>query len=199
MTSVQTKSPHGREGDEHAKGKAILVNRSAREILAAKDGLSLRADGLHAGDPLETSALRRLVSEALQIRAGKGLGSGGVLPISRPSMRKAYSLFVTPLSAERSAFGEPTGVAAVFVSDPEKKPETSPEVLRRLYGFTPAESRVAAKLLEGESVEEAAEDLRVSVNTARTHVKSMFDKTDTHRHRELLRLLLSGVATIRME
>jgi DNA-binding CsgD family transcriptional regulator len=56
---------------------------------------------------------------------------------------------------------------------------------------------MAAKLLQGESVEEAAEDLHVSVNTARTHVKSMFDKTDTHRHRELLRILLSGVASIR--
>jgi DNA-binding CsgD family transcriptional regulator len=46
---------------------------------------------------------------------------------------------------------------------------------------------------------EAAEDLHVSVNTARTHVKRMVEKTDTHRHRELLRLLLSGVATIRVE
>jgi DNA-binding CsgD family transcriptional regulator/PAS domain-containing protein len=182
-----------------AKGRAILVNRSGREILAARDGLSLRPDGLHAGDTSETTALRRLISDAMQTGTGNGLGSGGVLSISRPSMRRSYSLFVTPLRAEQSTFGEPAAVAAVFVSDPERKPETSPEVLRRLYGFTPAESRMAARLLEGESVEEAAEDLHVSVNTARTHVKSMFDKTDTHRHRELLRLLLSGVGTIRAE
>jgi DNA-binding CsgD family transcriptional regulator len=182
-----------------AKGKAILVNRSAREILASKDGLSLRGDGLHAGDLQEMTALRRLLSEALHTGAGKGVGSGGVLAISRPSLRRPYSLFVTPLRAQQSTFGSPAAVAAVFVSDPEKKPEASPEVLRRLYGFTPAESRMAAKLLEGESVDEAAEDLHVSVNTARTHVKSMFDKTDTHRHRELLRLLLSSVATIRGE
>jgi DNA-binding CsgD family transcriptional regulator/PAS domain-containing protein len=182
-----------------AKGKAILVNRSAREILEAKDGLSLRGDGLHARDPEEMTALRRLLSEALQTGAGKGFGSGGVLSVSRPSMRRPYSLFVTPLRAEQSTFGEPAAVAAVFVSDPERKPETSPEGFRRLYGFTPAESRMAVKLLEGESVEEAADDLHVSINTARTHVKSMFDKTDTHRHRELLRILLSGVATVRVE
>jgi DNA-binding CsgD family transcriptional regulator/PAS domain-containing protein len=181
-----------------ATGKAILVNRSAREILAAKDGLSLRGDGLHAGDAEETAALHRLLSEALQTGAGKGIGSGGVLSVSRPSLRRPYSVFITPLRTEQSTFGEPSAVAAVFVSDPERKPETSPEVLRRLYGFTPAESRMAAKLLEGESVEEAAEDLHVSVNTARTHVKSMFDKTDTHRHRELLRLLLTGVGTVRV-
>ena len=40
-----------------------------------------------------------------------------------------------------------------------------------LTSFTPAESRVAVKLIEGESVEEAAEKLDVSLNTARTHVK----------------------------
>lgn len=182
-----------------ARARAILINRSAREILSAKDGLSLQTDGLHAGYPAETTALRQLVFDALETGIGRGMGSGGVLSISRPSMRRPYSLFVTPLRAEQSAFGGPAAVAAVFVSDPEKKPETTPEVLRRLYGFTPAESRMAAKLLQGESVEEAAEDLHVSVNTARTHVKSMFDKTDTHRHRELLRLLLSGVAAIRIE
>jgi DNA-binding CsgD family transcriptional regulator/PAS domain-containing protein len=178
-------------------GKALLVNRSAREILSGKDGLSLQNDGLHAGRPAETAALRRLLSDALQTGAGKGVGSGGVLSISRPSLRRPYSVFVTPLRAERSAFGESGAVAAVFLSDPEKKPETNPEALKRLYGFTPAEARIAERLLRGESIEEAAQDLHVSINTARTHVKSLFDKTDTHRHRELLRILLSGVATIR--
>jgi DNA-binding CsgD family transcriptional regulator/PAS domain-containing protein len=179
------------------KGKAFLVNRSAREILSAKDGLSLQNDGLHAGRPAETAALHRLLSDALQTGAGKGVSSGGVLSISRPSLRRPYSVFVTPLRADRSAFGESGAVAAVFLSDPEKKPETNPEALKRLYGFTPAEARIAERLLQGESVGEAAEELHVSVNTARTHVKSMFDKTDTHRHRELLRILLSGIATIR--
>jgi DNA-binding CsgD family transcriptional regulator len=179
------------------KGKALLVNRSAREILSARDGLALQNDGLHAATPEQTNALRRLISQALATGIGRGLGSGGVLAVSRPSFRRPFSLFISPLRAEQSAFGEPGAVVAVFISDPERKPETSPEVLQRLYGFTAAESRVAEKLMQGESVAEAAEELHVSVNTARTHVKSMFDKTDTHRHRELLRILLSSVATIR--
>lgn len=66
-----------------------------------------------------------------------------------------------------------------------------------MTSFTPAESRVAVKLMEGESVEEAAGELDISLNTARTHVKRLFEKTETHRHRELLRVLLSGIATIR--
>jgi DNA-binding CsgD family transcriptional regulator/PAS domain-containing protein len=178
------------------KGKALIVNRAAREIFSAKDGLSLQADGLHAASPQETTALRRLLLEALATGSGKGLGSGGVLPVCRPSLRRPYSLFVTPLHAGDSAFDAPGAVAAVFISDPERKPKSSPDVLRRLYGFTPAESRIAAKLMQGESVEEAAEDLDVSLNTARTHVKHLFEKTDTHTHREFLRLLLSSCATL---
>lgn len=182
-----------------SKGKTLLANRTAREILSAKDGLSLQADGLHAARTAETNALRRLLSDVLETGAGVGVGSGGVMAVGRPSLRRPYSVLVTPLHAKESAFGQPGAVAAVFISDPEKKPETSPEVLSRLYGFTPAEARLAEKLLEGESVEEAAEELHVTVNTARTHVKRLFDKTETHRHRELLRVLLSGVATIRVE
>jgi DNA-binding CsgD family transcriptional regulator len=66
-----------------------------------------------------------------------------------------------------------------------------------LTSLAPAESRVAVKLMDGESVEEAAEELDVSLNTARTHVKRPFEKTETRRHRKLLRVLLSGIATIR--
>jgi len=176
------------------KGRALLVNRGAREILAAGDGLSLQTDGLHASLAAETAALRRLISEALQIGSRKGLGSGGALAVSRPSMRRSYSLLVTPLRAERSVFGEPAAIAAVFVSDPERRVESNPEILRRLYGFTPSESRIAVRLLQGQSVEEAAEELEITANTARFHVKHLFEKTGTNRHRELVRLLLLGCA-----
>lgn len=178
-------------------GKALLVNRAASEMFASKDGLTLRPEGLAAATSGETTALRRLVTEAAATANGSGTGSGGVMAVSRPSLRRPFSVFVAPLTARKSAFAEVRPAVAVFVTDPERKLETDDGVLRCLYGFTPAESRVAVKLMQGESVEEAAGELDVSLNTARTHVKRLFEKTDTHRHRELLRVLLSGIATIR--
>ena len=70
-------------------------------------------------------------------------------------------------------------------------------MLRQFFGFTPAETRFANQLLEHKSVEEAADFLEVSLNTARTHLKKLFEKTDTHRQSELMRLLEGGLAQLR--
>ena len=54
------------------------------------------------------------------------------------------------------------------------------EILRRGYGFTSTEAAIALLLLEGRSVRQISEARRVSVNTVRVHLKSIFSKSDTH-------------------
>ena len=69
----------------------------------------------------------------------------------------------------------------------------------RLYNLTPAEARLTLALLEGKGLEWAAEQISLSVNTARTHLKRIFEKTRTHRQAELVRLILRGPAVRRRE
>ena len=171
-------------------GRALVVNRAASEILAQKDGLILGAEGLTASTRDETQSLRHLVMEAAGAAAASGSRSAGVLAVCRASARRAFSVFVKPIGDQESDCHRVRHAVAVFVVDPDRRIRADESVLRYLYGFTPAESRVATVLLQGESVEEAARDLDVSVNTARTHMKHLFEKTDTNRHRELVRLLL---------
>jgi len=61
-----------------------------------------------------------------------------------------------------------------------------------LYKITPAEARLAAKLAALRTVEEAADDLGISVSTARTQLKTVFGKTGTRSQSELLMLLATG-------
>ncbi|MBK9155706.1 MAG: hypothetical protein IPM25_16105 [Chloracidobacterium sp.] len=63
--------------------------------------------------------------------------------------------------------------------------------LRRLYGLTPAEERLARMIADGHSVREVCAMLNISANTARTHLKRIFSKTDTHRQSSLVKLILS--------
>ena len=84
-------------------------------------------------------------------------------------------------------------VMAVF-ADPEREFHTDEDSLRRLYGLTRAEARLAGCLVRGDRIEEAAEHLKVSTSTARTHLKHIFSKTGTKRQTDLVRLLLSGLA-----
>ena len=46
--------------------------------------------------------------------------------------------------------------------------------LQHQHGLTRAEARVAARLAEGLSVPDIARDLRVSVETVRTHLKRAY-------------------------
>ncbi|MCP3053783.1 helix-turn-helix transcriptional regulator [Aurantimonas marianensis] len=61
--------------------------------------------------------------------------------------------------------------------------------LQRRYGLTQAEGEIAAAFALGASLGEIAEMRGNSVHTVRTHLKSIFAKTGTHRQSQLVALL----------
>jgi len=87
------------------------------------------------------------------------------------------------------------GAAIVFVSDPDAQPRSLNGALRRLYGLTHAEARVAERLCCGESLEEISDDTATSLNTVRTHVKRALMKTGTTRQAQLVALALGLAAS----
>jgi DNA-binding CsgD family transcriptional regulator len=54
-------------------------------------------------------------------------------------------------------------------------------------------------LLQGKSVEEAAAAMGVTVNTARTRLKRIYNKTGIRRQPELVRRLLLGLPRLRRD
>jgi DNA-binding CsgD family transcriptional regulator len=62
-------------------------------------------------------------------------------------------------------------------------------LLSQIFGLTAAEAKLAALLGAGDSIECAAGRLEISPATARTQLKVVFTKTDTHRQSELTALL----------
>ena len=89
--------------------------------------------------------------------------------------------------------GKPrAAAAALFVSDPEATIPTPGEILAGLHGLTAAESRLVQCLLQGKRLKDAAEELAITANTAKTHLKRIFRKTETNSQSELIRLILSG-------
>ena len=68
--------------------------------------------------------------------------------------------------------------------------------LSESFGLTPAEVRLARKLRDGRSLQEAADELSVSVNTVRNQLRAVFDKMGLKRQSDLIRALteLSSLA-----
>ena len=142
---------------------------------------------------------RLRTKEAALTARGNGVSAGGSLRIVRPSGKRPLAVVIMPASIH--AFPpdarEPTVI--VFISDPEAKLQTAPEVLARLYDLTAAESRLAEQLMQGETLVHAAERLGVSHNTARTHLQRIYQKTDTSHQGALVRLLVSSTSQLLLE
>jgi DNA-binding CsgD family transcriptional regulator len=132
-----------------------------------------------------TAGLRQAIAAGLSAGvdpspSSAALASDGVFPLSRPSGRRPLAAFIVPLprrTREIWAMALPLAQAIVFVLDPDQEQELLPETLRRLYGLTPREARLAVEISRGEGLQTAADFIGVAKATARTHLLRIFAKT----------------------
>lgn len=110
--------------------------------------------------------------------------------VPRPSFRRAYQVVVAPLRSRFPQFnGTPVPRAVAFISDPERSRPAPRDLLVQLFGLTPKEADMTSKLSEAKSVEQAAEEMGITYQTARTHLRRIFSKTGVSRQTELVLML----------
>jgi DNA-binding CsgD family transcriptional regulator len=171
-------------------GRCRFFNAEARRLLGLCDGLILdRAGRLTGPRPSEAGMLERLVAESCATGAGQGLGAGGAVRLSRPSGRRAFQIFVSPMRAKPTPHLVGRACAITLVSDPDRPAPRDGEVLEQLFGLTPAEARVAGLLGGGHRVTETADLLGVSEGTVRTHLKRILEKSESRTQVDLMRAL----------
>jgi DNA-binding CsgD family transcriptional regulator len=68
--------------------------------------------------------------------------------------------------------------------------------LEKLFGLSGTEARLAAALVRGRTLIEAAGDIGVTEQTARRYSKLIFAKTGAHRQTELVRRILGSGAIL---
>ncbi|MNN80644.1 Bacterial regulatory protein, luxR family [compost metagenome] len=119
------------------------------------------------------------------------------MSITRPSgsARLGVLIRTIPLS-EWSEDNRKRPACVVFIRDPERRSQASHDVVRQLFDFTPAETQLALQLANGLTLDEAADELGISKNTARAHLRAIFSKTGVTRQATLVRMLLSSVISL---
>jgi DNA-binding CsgD family transcriptional regulator len=174
------------------EGHPHIANRSALAILQKKDGLSLSATGLVADRAADTQLLRRLLKDAITSpELGEPKDSPMTLP--RKGSHNALIVRIVPGPGLECWPGTENRAALMTLYDQDTSLQVDASVLCKLYGLTRGEAALAIHLLQGKSVEEAAAELFISLHTARTHLKRIFMKTDTHRQTELVVRIFSAL------
>ena len=174
------------------KGEVVLMNRSASALVAERDGLLATRNGLRADRPGESTMLVKAIVRAVSTSKGNGFAPGGTVLVSRRA-RPPLQIQISPIRNSLVQTSQPIAAVA-FVIDPLRRERPAQEVLRALYGLTPAECRVALLLGDGRAPRKIASMVGVSDSTVRSQIKSIFSKTGVKRQGELIRLLLSNSA-----
>lgn len=176
-----------------AQSRVTFVNRAARAIPLASGDLRVGAR-LRLGPPTLSAELGEIIDKAC---AAAAAGRDHLASLSLPASSAEHDLLLTvcALPAARD-HGLDTPQAAIFISDPSRRPRVPKSVLAGLFGLTPTEAEVARALAHGRRTDQIAAELSISPTTVAFHLGNLFEKTRTRRQADLIALILTGLAAI---
>ena len=171
------------------RGQIIAVNDRARSILRLGDGLSDR-DGvlLGARKAADRLHLEGLVASALPV--GGAIAVSGSMLLGRSSGLPPFVVHVKPVAVPQPDYGARHVAALVLIVEPGSQHRIDPGLVARTLGLTPMESRVAAGLAEGRSVDEMAGAMGNTKHAVYWHLQRIYRKLSISRQTELVRLVL---------
>lgn len=173
-----------------AKGYVADLTRSAQSVLEAARVLQ-REPGPRF---TFTNPLGHQLAQMMTSGMTAGGMDDGVLHVERLG-RPPITLVLAPVGAATETWLDERPRWIVFVFDPERETRVSIETLRRDLSLTRREAQVVGLLAGGASLERIAQVLKVSVETARAHLKGAFAKTGCHTQAELVRRIALGPAS----
>jgi DNA-binding CsgD family transcriptional regulator len=163
----------------------IEASPAAAAMLSARDGVSSFGGRLQFSD----SRIGSAVAQAVTATINRAPVRRSTFICRRPSDLPGWRLTVLP-HVHDGETGGATG-CVLRIHEPRLDEDRVRTWLTSCYGATAAEVRVATALLVGMAPEEIAEQRGVSLNTVRTQVRRLLDKTGMRRVSELLLLLAS--------
>jgi DNA-binding CsgD family transcriptional regulator len=165
--------------------KIIFANRPARSFLDARSGIEERQGYLHIHRSNVNRKLQVLIQSVTSRRdedqspeqRPRGIG----IPDQRGSIR--YAARVLPAQAH---IAQP--LALIMMSDLVEQIPIRREVIASVFNLSGREAELAEFFAKGLSINEIAQRMTVSVNTARAHLRHVFRKTGCYNQVQLARM-----------
>jgi len=156
-----------------ASGAIVSINSTLLVMLREHACLAISAGRL-------VSRPQRALADALQQVMAE---PGGDVPLRLDGANGGLCIWVSRLMGDGQTAEEARLAVWVASSNARSLAESG---LRKMFGTTPAETRLIQQLITGRALDEAAQNLNISINTAKTQLKSVFEKVGVKRQSELV-------------
>jgi len=169
-----------------ASGTIVSINSTLLAMLREHGCLAISAGRLVSRPQKALAdALRQVVTEP-----------GGEVPLRLDDANGGLCIWVSRLMRDAQTAEEARLAVWVASSNARSLAESG---LRKLFGTTPAETRLIQQLITGRALDEAAQNLSISINTAKTQLKSVFEKVGVKRQSELVHAIYATPLWLKLD
>ena len=170
-------------------GQLIFANDVAEALFASMDGIRRKQALITGGSMANTMQLHAAIDHVIASKLQDGEPASRIVALQR---RKGRALMAAVVANDDPKAGAADCAAIIYIVDPDQDLQGLIEPICAFYGLSPVETRLACLLTAGSSLAEAADQMHVREQTARTYLKQIFLKTETNRQVKLVRLLLAS-------
>ncbi|MCP5337688.1 MAG: hypothetical protein H7A11_08245 [Pseudomonadales bacterium] len=173
-------------------GQILIKNRVLDEILQKRDGLHAQENTLHCNDPRDDRTLQSLLRQFRRDTTSPPA-------IRTMKVRRDSGQFWNILlkhSAVQPGLGDSVmSTVRILLRDTNPHINITENTLIENLKFTRAEAALAVKLVQGQSVADAATALGISRCTARVQLASMFGRIGVHRQAQLITYIMATLGS----
>ena len=176
------------------KRHVMFMNTAAETMLAQqRKDISVNDQGIQLSNAQQTQRLAALILNATVGTKDSPIAEAGGMLYQPTADHDGLSILVSPLNPSDVDFDIKGNKAAlVIISGTSDRALPAQEMLSAIYKLTEAEARVVSLLCADQTLNEICEQLHLTMNTIKTHLKSAFNKTGTRRQVELVNLINTG-------
>ena len=162
-------------------------NKSAVKILNEHPLLSIKDRSLNSIKPSLLTDIQNLIQSK----------PSRILTLDDSEL--VLHLLVFPLSEKQLDQDVDAPTSVLFLFESIKDPTRFEDIIRTMYKLSPTEAKIASQLVVNPYLAEVAASLGITYNTARTHLKRIYYKTETNKLPSLVQKIISGPAGLVMQ
>lgn len=173
----------------NSNGRIFYLNDYAKSIIDKKEGLFIVNEHLYYGNAKSA----KLLSDVLDLTLNTD--QDHLENLTKENSKKAYQINVRPFNTRSAPFQsqyESENMVQIIIIDPDKPLTLNAPLLENIFGLTASEAKVASSLTKNCNLKATQDELNISANTARTHLKHIFNKMNVTSQVELVKLIITS-------